>query len=180
MEYLPKAKKEAQILGVNYYFTGKPCKHGHLSKRHISGYCYECSLENYKKRYAENKKPHIERVLKWQKENPEKYREQQLKRRFSEKGKISARKAALIRFHRERAVEGKFTKHDIDSLLVKQHGQCKYCFADICGNYHIDHIHPISKGGSNWPDNLQLTCPSCNSKKSNKSHDEFIALQKRN
>ena len=30
---------------------------------------------------------------------------------------------------------------------------------------HIDHIHPIAAGGTNAPDNLQLLCARCNSRK---------------
>ena len=41
----------------------------------------------------------------------------------------------------------------------------------ICGSkkrLNIDHIVPISKGGTNSMDNVQILCFSCNRKKSNK------------
>lgn len=45
----------------------------------------------------------------------------------------------------------------------------KYNFECVnCGskeNLTIDHIRPISKGGTNEEDNLQILCKSCNSKK---------------
>jgi len=31
---------------------------------------------------------------------------------------------------------------------------------------HIDHVKPISKGGSNWPANLRPACEPCNLRKS--------------
>lgn len=36
--------------------------------------------------------------------------------------------------------------------------------------YHVDHIHPISKGGLHHPDNLQILPSDLNLKKSNKVH----------
>ena len=41
------SRKEARKRGLKYYFTGEPCKHGHVAKRYIHkdgrSQCYECS-----------------------------------------------------------------------------------------------------------------------------------------
>lgn len=47
--------KEAKALGLKYFFTGKPCRHGHISERYIHGSCVECSLDYRKKYYADAK-----------------------------------------------------------------------------------------------------------------------------
>jgi hypothetical protein len=39
---LPKTRKEAQVIGAKYYFTGEPCKHGHIAPRKTKGSCVEC------------------------------------------------------------------------------------------------------------------------------------------
>ncbi len=39
---LPKTRKEAQDSGAKYYFTGEPCKHGHVAPRKTKGTCVEC------------------------------------------------------------------------------------------------------------------------------------------
>ena len=39
---LPKTRKEAQDSGAKYYFTGEPCKHGHIAPRKTKGSCVEC------------------------------------------------------------------------------------------------------------------------------------------
>jgi len=44
---LPKSRSEALSAGLPSYYTGKPCKHGHLSKRIArNGVCYECLRES--------------------------------------------------------------------------------------------------------------------------------------
>jgi hypothetical protein len=64
---------EARDLGAKHYFTGKPCKHGHIAKRYAnSRICAEClSLENkteksigrMKRWYAA--KTHKEKMIGW-------------------------------------------------------------------------------------------------------------------
>jgi len=40
--------------GLAWYFTGKPCKHGHLTKRHVNGRgCTECNKEDRRARNPE-------------------------------------------------------------------------------------------------------------------------------
>ena len=41
MDY-PKTRAEAKALGAKYYFTGEPCKHGHIAPRKTKGVCTEC------------------------------------------------------------------------------------------------------------------------------------------
>lgn len=45
-------------------------------------------------------------------------------------------------------------------------GNCK-----ITKNLHLDHIKPVSVGGTSEAENLQLLCGSCNSKKGDKTVD---------
>jgi len=41
MEY-PNTREEAKKIGAKYYFTGQPCKHGHVALRKTKGSCIEC------------------------------------------------------------------------------------------------------------------------------------------
>jgi hypothetical protein len=74
-----KPRKAARAAGEKWYFTGVPCKHGHLSKRFSScGACFECSssinqstieFREYKRRhYLANKTAHLERGKLWKAE----------------------------------------------------------------------------------------------------------------
>ncbi len=46
---LPKNRKEAQNLGAKYYFTGEPCKYGHIAPRKTKGSCVECLKAEWEK-----------------------------------------------------------------------------------------------------------------------------------
>jgi len=63
-----KTRQEALINNEKYYFTGKPCKKGHISERHVAGGCMMCRKENGKE-YRENNKDYIKE---WHKQNHKK------------------------------------------------------------------------------------------------------------
>ena len=42
MGNLPTTRAEAKKTGSEYYFTGQPCKHGHIAPRKTKGACVEC------------------------------------------------------------------------------------------------------------------------------------------
>lgn len=56
---VPQKRKEAKENGFIYYFTGKPCIHGHISLRFSNtGNCVEC----YRNRYQGVKKRVVEEL----------------------------------------------------------------------------------------------------------------------
>lgn len=69
-EGLPDNYKDAKKEGFTFYFTGNPCKHGHISKRYTNGRnCVACSQEI-------NRRPETkEKNRKWRQENRERKRE---------------------------------------------------------------------------------------------------------
>ncbi len=54
-------REEAEKRGLKTYYTGKPCKHGHLSERRVSNVsCIECSRGQDRNRYHDNKEDRLE------------------------------------------------------------------------------------------------------------------------
>ena len=50
------SRKEAKAIGAVHYFTGSPCKHGHLSNRRtVSGTCMSCAAIKQRSDYAKAK-----------------------------------------------------------------------------------------------------------------------------
>jgi 5-methylcytosine-specific restriction endonuclease McrA len=74
----------------------------------------------------------------------------------------------------KRAANGKHNSEDIQRIYTAQKGKCACCETKVGNEYHVDHIQPLSKGGSNWPSNLQVLCPICNQKKSARDPIEFM------
>ena len=185
------SRKEARARGLKHYFTGEPCKRGHISPRYVScKMCTACnnerSLVNYhnnkdaistrRKNYYQREKDRIKKkVMDRYKENsgPKKEYAKQYRKRYL--GKIRA--LAKVRKHRRRArlaaVHSTCRPNDVTRIRKMQNGKCAYCRKKLGNAYHIDHITPISKGGTNDAKNIQITCPSCNLRKSAKDATDF-------
>lgn len=73
---------------------------------------------------------------------------------------------------RERA-SGSHSVSDIRNQVKRQRGRCYWCGKSTGDDYHVDHVIPIARGGSNGPDNLVIACPPCNQSKGAKLPHEF-------
>jgi 5-methylcytosine-specific restriction endonuclease McrA len=78
----------------------------------------------------------------------------------------------------------RYVPHAVRRSVAERHGACPGTAAPVecplCGapgeihwftprvrfvGLHVDHVHPLSKGGKSTPENLQLLCPGCNTRK---------------
>ena len=83
------------------------------------------------------------------------------------------RKAIAVanRAARENA-PGVCTAAQLRSRVAFYGNRCAYCG----GPYeHLDHVIPVSRGGSNWPANLRPACAKCNGMKHSKKLQEWKA-----
>lgn len=189
------SRDEAKARGLKRFFTGEPCVNGHIAERYTSiGTCLMCRAE-YTAAPGFKEKQSLYNAS-YREQNIETARSYGQAYHIANKEKINARSRAFMaenkehrraymveytnanreakrisirsRYARERGAEGSFTKSDIDRIRRQQKGRCAYCRISLKHGEHIDHIVPIIKGGTNWPSNLQLTCPLCNRQK----HDD--------
>lgn len=96
--------------------------------------------------------------------------------RSTDGGKKVARVAGSNRRARELNAPGRYTRADIEAKLELQGGLCYYCHNRL-DTFDIEHKIPLSRGGSNWPANIALSCPSCNNLKRSKPF--WVFLQER-
>ena len=194
-----QARADARTLGL-LRFNGKQCPKGHIERWVSNGCCVDCSrhssaawrnanpeknaaiiaewvknnferdravrkarsespeyLERGRAWYAENKDARRETIAVWQANNPDTVRS--IKHNYRAKQKAG----------------GKHSGKDISDLRRRQKNKCAHdwCRADLSDGYHVDHIKPISKGGTSDRKNIQLLCPICNHKKSDIDPIEF-------
>lgn len=192
------SKKEAIEKGLKKYFTGIPCKRGHVVNRHVvSGVCEEC-LRTYN-REIYSKKPEVkERRKEANKRSYEKNREKVLQRgkkkvesgymrdyyqKNKEKAILKARewsknnqdKKNAYRQNRRARGEKRLSPEEVERIVALQKGKCAICKSKLeKTGRHIDHIVPITKGGTSHPHNIQMLCPTCNRKKSNADPIDYM------
>jgi 5-methylcytosine-specific restriction endonuclease McrA len=68
-----------------------------------------------------------------------------------------------------------------ERIYLRDSGQCQRCnTATDLKKCHIDHMVPLSKGGTNNDENLRVLCPICHILRADRSHQGMIAkaLQK--
>lgn len=179
------------------------CKKEKSIAEFCKGYCKQCNKEYHQSRYILNRQKVLDRSKKyridniekckkrsidWQKNNPDKFRENQRKyrkshleqrRTYNNEWRNKNKEKAAIHIHNRRARKlgnggSSYTKDDVKQLIVFQKQKCAICEILIKSNYHIDHIIPLSKGGSNAKENIQLLCPSCNLSKNARDPIEFM------
>ena len=67
---------------------------------------------------------------------------------------------------RKKNAEGRCSAAEFKKIIIQQKYKCANCKCDLLvSGHHADHIMPLFLGGTNWPDNIQALCPTCNVRK---------------
>lgn len=75
------SRKVAVLAGQKHYFTGKPCKHGHVDQRYTNGgCCMECARITARKWRDANLEVARRKNREWAANNPEKLRQNDWRR----------------------------------------------------------------------------------------------------
>ena len=186
----PTTRKEAKAIGATHYYTGEPCKHGHIALRKTKGACVEClkiewqrgneSRAGYFKEY--NKQDDIkDRKNDWYQANRdavidraktrpvEKLREYRNVWKENNMVQVRADTKARRRKHREATPPWLTRKQKTE---IRQLYQIAITMTKTTGEqYVVDHIIPLRSPdvcGLHVPWNLRVITQEANLKKSNK------------
>jgi 5-methylcytosine-specific restriction endonuclease McrA len=75
---------------------------------------------------------------------------------------------------RQKGATGAFTREEWTELKAQYGGRCAYCGLPT-SRLTVDHVVPLSRGGSNYITNIRPACKPCNSRKSAKDLEVFLA-----
>lgn len=158
-------------------------------KAHFAGW-YSANAEEQREKAKEyrdqNHEKELERYRRYQQENPDKVREKNAKWRESnrewynlrqreyradnpEKFADYDRNGQIKKRELKQNAEGSFTSKEWEELCIKFDYRCACCKQEK--PLTVDHIVPLSCGGSDYISNIQPLCRSCNSFKRNKTID---------
>ncbi len=187
---LPISKREAESSGVRRYYTGKPCKNGHLEYRDVKHGCRGCRREKERARKKTGKGREVRREAERRYRSSPKGREKAALRKKKRLEKIKA-DPVLFEAYKAKQKERKRRYLTTSSGKASQKRKSffneekirlatpKWCDKTTINNFisncpeghHVDHIIPL-RGGTVWglniPENLQYLPAKENILKSNK------------
>lgn len=197
MDY-PKTRAEAKATGATHYFTGEPCKQGHIALRKTKGVCVECLKVEWKQAAktrvdyfrAYNRREEVKDAKHdWYLENREQViaaanaRPAEVRREYRDawkanhKTQVRADTKARRRKHREATPPWLTRKQKTE---IRQMYQVAITLTQATGEqYVVDHIYPLRSDvvcGLHVPWNLRVIPREENLKKSNLLPVEFMGL----
>jgi len=121
------------------------------------------SRDYHHKYYTEHIQKALETSIRWTQSHPDEVRE--IRRRANYRRRINLAGA-----------DGSYTEDEFKQLCLEFNDRCAYCGRglDEVGLLTPDHVIPLSRGGSDYIQNILPACQSCNSSKGVKTFEEFL------
>ena len=117
-------------------------------------------------------KPEVRERRRQRNTDPAQLQRQRERRRASDRRWRTARPEAEKAQQARRRAAGRVTAADVQAVNATSDGLCAYCLKP--GANSLDHVLPISRGGTNATGNLTMACQSCNSAKRDRTPLEWI------
>lgn len=97
-------------------------------------------------------------------------------RSAASRGSIRAHALSSFRLAEVRGahIEPNFTVDFLEGM-IKDRGDCYLCRATTAGEFHIDHIVPIARGGWHSASNLGFLCKACNLDKGARNLADYVS-----
>lgn len=128
-------------------------------------------LEYQKQYYETNRERVIERCKQYRQANSKKLLE--WRRQYRQANREAFKLRDQKRRARKANAAGNCTPEQLQARFDYHGNRCVYCGSEE--DLTIEHLIPLSKGGTNWPANLAPACKSCNSRKN--SHKTFVEFK---
>jgi len=153
------SRRDAKAQGLKFYFTGKPCKQGHVAPRYTSGEsCTLCIIAKAKQHRLEDPEAHRVALRKHRAGNLEKMRKTQRDWNRNNRPKVRVHEAKRRAAKAQRVLPG----HEAE--LARIYRECP-------PGHHVDHIVPLHHPcvcGLHVPWNLQYLTEAENLAKGNR------------
>lgn len=165
---LPASRVEALRLGYKRYYTGKPCKHGHVTTRRVRGGCDECNRQRARAYAAQHRQHYRDLSRNWSQKNPDRRREH--RRKWQREVRSSAqRRCDKARY---RAAKKNRVPVWVDHSAIRQVYEERERIEQETGiKHHVDHVLPL-KGkhvsGLHVAQNLRVEPALYNKRKGNR------------
>lgn len=177
--------KEAKKQGLKRYFTGKPCKHGHIDERLVSSEtCCECNRLKVVQWQKDNPEKAKQKHDRWKAKNPDLPRQRAadwyqanteqhkatMAAYFASEPHLRARLSSKARAQKLQRTPDWLTEDDV--WLINEFYQLAFLRTQLTGvAWHVDHVIPLrgrNVSGLHVPANLQVIPEAANLKKGNR------------
>lgn len=151
-EGMKKCSKCDQVMPatLEYFSKNKRCTNG------LDSWCKQCRADYAREGFHRKHKQNIIRMRQYYRDHPDLFRE-----------KAHRRRARILQ------AGGTFSKSDVRLQFRSQNGKCWHCGKKLKRKYHVDHLIPLVRGGSNSASNIVITCEFCNLSKGDKLPQEW-------